>query len=323
MCSFSCDNSRVTVLLHKNKKSMQSIHNFSELTSLLKSQTVQKSVAMVCPNDSHTEYVIDRALREGIARFCLVLGGQRADFVDRFLREWPDYVSVEDAGTPDDAARRAVELVRNGEADVLMKGTINTDNLLRAVLNKEHGLLERGHVMTHVAVAELPAYPRLLVFSDAAVVPRPTQVQFEAILGYVVDVCRRLGRECPAIALMHCTEKVSEKFPHTLYYEELKRQAQEGRWGTVNVGGPMDVKSACDAESAAIKGIQSPVVGKADALIFPNIESGNVFYKTITLFGSAQTAGMLYGTTKPVVVASRADSGESKFYSLALACLTD
>lgn len=84
----------------------------------------------------------------------------------------------------------------------------------------------------------------------------------------------------------------------------------------------MDVKTACDADSGAIKGIASPVVGNADALIFPNIESGNVFYKTITLFGGAETAGMLYGTTAPIVVASRADSGESKFYSLAVACIS-
>lgn len=301
---------------------MQSSQDYATLISRLQSAGNRKKVALVCPNDSHTEYVVNRALKEGIADFILVLGGTRAEFVDRFIEEYPQHVTILNAENPDAAAALAVKTVRDGGADVLMKGTINTDNLLRAVLNKEYGLLEKGKVMTHVTVAQIPAYDKFLVFSDAAVIPRPTEEQFDAILGYVVEVCRRLGVGCPHVALIHCTEKVSEKFPHTLSYEFLKEKAKTGAYGRVEVDGPMDVKTACDKDSGAIKGICSPVVGNANALIFPNIEAGNVFYKTITLFANAETAGMLYGTTAPIVVASRADSGESKFYSLALACLS-
>lgn len=302
---------------------MQPLQNFATLIDRLRSIDTRKKVALVCPNDSHTEYVINRALQEGIADFILVLGGLRAPFIDGFIDKYASHVEVVETETPDAAAAKAVELVRLGRADVLMKGTINTDNLLRAVLNKEHGLLEKGRVMTHVTVAQIPSYKKLLVFSDAAVIPRPTDVQFESILEYVIGVCRNLGVQSPAVALIHCTEKVSDKFPHTLCYERMKAQAAAGEYGSAYVDGPMDVKTACDFDSGAIKGIQSPVVGNADALVFPNIESGNVFYKTITLFAGAQTAGMLYGTTAPIVVASRADSGESKFYSLALACLSE
>lgn len=301
---------------------MQSSPNFTTLISRLQSAGNRKRVALVCPNDSHTEYVINRALEEGIADFQLVLGGTRAGFVDEILNKYPKHVSILEATTPDEAAALAVKTVKDGNADVLMKGTINTDNLLRAVLNKEYGLLGKGKVMTHVTVAQIPSYDKFLVFSDAAVIPRPTEEQFDAILGYVVEVCRKLEVTCPHVALIHCTEKVSEKFPHTLSYEKLKEKAHSGAYGNVEVDGPMDVKTACDKDSGAIKGISSPVVGNADALIFPNIEAGNVFYKTITLFANAETAGMLYGTTAPIVVASRADSGESKFYSLALACLS-
>ena len=282
----------------------------------------RKRVALVCPDDSHTEYVINRSLKEGIADFLLVTGGKRATFVDELAKEYPGHVEIAEAESPDAAAAMAVLAVREGKADVLMKGTINTDNLLRAVLNKEHGLLEKGNVMTHVTVTHIPSYNKLLLFSDAAVIPKPTMEQFDAILRYEIEVCRRLNIEHPKIALIHCTEKVNEKFPHTLCYEKLKENARNGVYGNVDVDGPMDVKTACDANSGAIKGISSPVVGNADALIFPNIESGNVFYKTITLFAGAETAGMLYGTTAPIVVASRADSGESKFNSLALACLS-
>ena len=323
MCSISLLKKRFDVFLHKNYNFMQLLQNFSTLINRLRSLETRKKVVLVCPNDSHTEYVINRGLKEGFVDFILVLGGTRAEFVDSLLSEYPDHVKVFETESPDEAAAFAVKLVHDGGADVLMKGTLNTDNLLRAVLNKEYGLLEKGHVMTHVTVAQIPSYEKLLVFSDAAVVPRPTEEQFKAILGYVLGVCRSLGESRPKVALIHCTEKVSEKFPHTLSYEEMKRMVREGAYGEADVDGPMDVKTACDSDSGAIKGISSPVVGHADALVFPNIESGNVFYKTITLFAEAQTAGMLCGTTAPIVVASRADSGESKFYSLALACLTD
>ena len=300
---------------------MSSILNFNDLTGMLARTHGRKRVAVASPADSHTEYVVERALNEGIADFVLVCVGEcRPEFAalrDRFA----GHVTVETEPDVDSAARRAVAIVREGGADVLMKGSMNTDNLLRAVLNKEHGILEPGRVLSHVTVTQIPAYGKLLVFSDAAVVPRPTLDQFDAILGYAVGVSRRLGVSRPAVALVNFTEKVNEKFPHTLYYEELKRRASEGRYGDVCVDGPMDVKTALDAESGKIKGIDSPVVGKADVLIFPNIESGNVFYKTLTLFAGAETAGMLCGTTVPVVVASRADSCESKFYSLAIACV--
>ena len=134
---------------------MQLLKNFNTLINRLQSLENRKKVVLVCPNDSHTEYVINRALEEGFVDFTLVLGGTRAPFIDRFLADYPDHVTVHETATPDDAAAYAVKLVHDGGADVLMKGTLNTDNLLRAVLNKEYGLLEKGHVMTHVTVVEI------------------------------------------------------------------------------------------------------------------------------------------------------------------------
>ncbi len=300
---------------------MKPILNFDDLTARLATAHGRKRVVVAHPADSHTEYVVERALKEGIADFILVCVEECKPEFEALRAAYADRVEVVIEPTIDDAARRAVAVVREGGADVLMKGSMNTDNLLHAVLNKERGILEPGRVLSHVTVTQIPAYGKLVVFSDAAVVPRPTLDQFDAILGYAVDVSRRIGVERPGVALVNFTEKVNEKFPHTLYYEELKRRAAEGRYGDICIGGPMDVKTALDAESGRIKGIASPVVGNADVLIFPNIESGNVFYKTITLFAGAETAGMLCGTTVPVVVASRADSCESKFYSLAIACV--
>ena len=276
---------------------------------------------VVCPNDPHTEYVITRSLHEGFADFLLVADTPHLLNSEYIRMQYPDHVKVYEATSPDKAAQEAVSLIREGHADVLMKGIINTDNLLRAVLNKEHGILPKGNVLSHITVAQIPTYKKLLFFSDAAVIPRPTLEQFEAMLLYDLEVCRRMGIEAPRVALIHCTEKVNEKFPHTLDYVTLKERAAVGAYGNMYLDGPMDVKTACDAHSGEVKGISSPVVGHADLLIFPNIESGNTFYKTVSLFGDANMAGMLRGTTSPVVVPSRADSGNSKYYSLALACV--
>ena len=289
---------------------MEPIVDFSILPARLRSAERVVTVAVACPADSHTEEVIERSIAEQFARFTLVANTAKADIARRL------------AADDDDAARHAVKEVREGRADVLMKGSLNTDNLLRAVLNKEEGILIKGSVLTHIAVADVPSLNHLLFFSDAAVIPYPTTEQYDAITRYITDTYRSItGGDRPRVALIHCTEKVSEKFPLTLSYEELKANVAAGAYGDVEIGGPMDVKTACDAESGAIKGIASPVVGNANCLIFPDIEAGNTFYKTITLFGGATVAGMLVGTTAPVVVTSRADTADSKFYSLATACL--
>lgn len=176
-----------------------------------------------------------------------------------------------------------------------MKGIINTDNLLRAILDKEHGLLPKGKILTHLAVMQIPTYDKLLFFSDAAVIPRPTLQQRIEMIWYAIHTCRHFGIEQPRIALIHCTEKVSAKFPHSLDYVNIVELAEAGEFGNVIIDGPLDVKTSCEKTSGNIKGIVSPIDGEADVLIFPNIESGNAFYKAVSLFSHADMAGLLQG----------------------------
>lgn len=301
---------------------MDPIVNFKTLPERLRSIGQRVTVAVASPADSHTEEVIERSIRENFAEFILVAVDGKQSIAQRLVSDYPGHARIVDAADDDDAARKAVQEVREGRADVLMKGSLNTDNLLRAVLNKEHGILVKGSVLTHIAVAEIPGMNRLLFFSDAAVIPFPTTEQLDAVTTYITQTWRSItGATTPRIALTHCTEKISEKFPITISYQDVKKLAAEGRYGDVHIDGPMDVKTACDAESGVIKGIASPVVGNADIILFPDIEAGNTFYKTITYFAHATVAGMLAGTTAPVVVTSRADSADSKFYSLAVACM--
>lgn len=300
---------------------MDPIRSFEQLTSHLKSLNKRARIAVVCAKDANTEYAIARALEEGIAEFLMV--GDSA-ILDSFptLRKYPQYVQTLHIVDHDEAAREAVRIVREGGADILMKGLISTDNLLHAILDKERGLLPKGKVLTHLAVMQIPTYDKLLFFSDAAVIPRPTLQQRIEMIWYAIRVCRHFGIERPRIALIHCTEKVSAKFPHSLDYVNIVELAEAGEFGDVIIDGPLDVRTACERASGEIKGIASPIDGQADVLIFPNIETGNAFYKSVSLFAGADMAGLLQGPIRPVVLPSRSDSGLSKYYSIAMACLT-
>ncbi len=300
---------------------MDHTETFDSLLHDRRSQQKMPVVALACPHDSHTEYVIGRALHEGLCRFILTACSPLSKSLQRTADAHPGSLETLMCHDAQEAAQTAVELVRNHDAQVLMKGMVNTDVLLRAVLDKQQGLLSPGSVMAHLTVMQVPGRKRLLMFADAAVLPEPTLPQLDALVRYMTDHLRRFGREVPRIALTNCNEKVNPKFPHTLHYEQIKQWAAEGRYGKVVIDGPMDVKTALDADAAAYKHITSPIEGKADALVFPNIQAGNTFYKTLSCFCHAIPAGWLAGTEAPVVVTSRADSEESKYYSLALACL--
>lgn len=298
---------------------MEAIKNFDELVAHLSQRTERRRIAVVCPNDHSTQEAVARVLDGGIADVILV--GADLDAKDFFARYGERAVAV-DAQDVDDAAARVVALVREGRADVLMKGLLNTDNLLRAVLNKETGILPKGRVLTHVTCAQIPQYERLLFCTDVAVIPCPTKEQREEQLRYVLEACRGMGIEQPRVALINCSEKVSEKhFPHTVEYRELVAKAEAGEFGPCIVDGPLDLKTSLSEAALRKKHLESPIEGRADAVIFPDIQAGNVFYKTITLFCNAETAAILKGPQVPVVLTSRGDSPASKFYSLALACL--
>ena len=297
---------------------MEPIRNFDQLTAHLKTLNRRKRIAVVCANDPNTEYAIARALDEEIAEF-LMIGDSAILQKYPSLQKYPEYVKTLHIEDPDEAAREAVRIVREGGADILMKGIINTDNLLHAILDKEKGLLPKGKILTHLAVMQIPTYDKLLFFSDAAVIPLQQRIE---MIWYAICTCRRFGIEQPRISLIHCTEKVSAKFPHSLDYVNIVELAEAGEFGNVIIDGPLDVRTSCEQASGDIKGIVSPINGQADVLIFPNIESGNAFYKSVSLFAKADMAGLLQGPICPVVLPSRSDSGLSKYYSIAMACLT-
>lgn len=299
---------------------MSIIPDFEYIIKTLKHQNRPRRVAIVWAEDSTTRTAIAQAMNEKLVTPIFV-GCQEQIVNDEALHQFADIIEVIDAKDGDEAAAKAVALARKGEVDVIMKGMINTDNLLRAVLNKECGILDKGTVMTHITSADIPKHDKLLFFSDAAVIPFPTCDQCRAQVKYLVDFLHNLGVEEPKIALIHCSEKVDAKhFPITQAYEDVCKMAKNGEFGKCIVDGPYDVKVACSTSAMKKKHINSPLNGEADALVFPDIEAANVFYKTLTLWANADTAGVVVGAHVPIVVPSRGDNPVSKFNSIVLAC---
>lgn len=219
------------------------------------------------------------------------------------------------------ASTKAVEMLKNNEADILMKGLVNTDVILRAVLSKEKGIVPYGNVVTFIAAMEIPSYPRLLFVTDPAVIPAPNLRQRTAMIQYAITMAHQFGIQKPKVALIHGTEKKNMKLAFMADYVEILENSAKGAFGDAVIDGPLDLFLALDKELGAIKNVETPLLGEADILIFPGFDSANIFYKSMMTFAGAQMGGILFGTDKPVVLTSRSDSEASKFNSIALACL--
>jgi phosphate butyryltransferase len=220
------------------------------------------------------------------------------------------------------SAAQAVALVRAGEADMLMKGLLDTAILLKAVLNKESGL-NIGRLTSHVAVLAVPTYHKLLIITDAAINIAPDLAGKLDIIANAVQLARAIGIDNPKVAMLAAVEKVNpEKMPCTADAAILTQMNRRGQIKGCIVDGPLALDNAISVESARIKGIVSDVAGDADILVAPDIEAGNILYKCLLDLGQACGAGIVVGAAKPLILTSRADSAQTKLASIALASLT-
>lgn len=272
------------------------IKSFTDLQERLLQNGQKRRIAAVCANDEATRESLSLAEQAGLAEAVYI-----------------------DDNDPTVAAANAVAMIRRGEADILMKGLIGTDQLLRAILNKENGLLPKGNVMTHMVMAELERYHKLLFMTDVAVIPYPTHEQRIEQVRYAAQICRNMGIEEPRIALLHCAEHGGKQFPFVDGYAEIIQKAEAGNFGPCRVDGPMDLKCACSPEALKAKHMQSSLEGDADVLVLPDLEAGNILYKALTFLVESKTAGILCGTQCPVILPSRGDSAEVKFNSILFA----
>lgn len=223
--------------------------------------------------------------------------------------------------TIEECAEAAVKLVSSKEADFVMKGLLDTSVILKAVLNKEWGL-RTDSLLSHVMVYEIPAYDKLLVTTDGGMNIAPDYDQKVKILKNAIEATKPLGLEEIKVACLAAKEKVNPKMPATVDAKALQEAGERGEFGEgVIVEGPLAFDLAVSKEAAKIKGFESRVAGKTDIMLMPTIEVGNGIGKTLTYFAGGKSAGIIMGAKAPIVLVSRADSHESKLYSIAYGAL--
>ncbi|MBR6830958.1 MAG: phosphate butyryltransferase [Tidjanibacter sp.] len=298
------------------------IKSLDELVNAV-AQKGKRRIIIAYAQDSHSIQAADMAIRHGIADITLV--GDEEQIAKTCREEGIDmgqFTVVHEASDMK-CVEKAIKMIHAGEADVLMKGLVSTDKYMRGILNKEWGLLPPKATLSHVAVFEIPAYHKLLTVGDVAVIPAPDLNQKIAITKYIISTAKRLGVEIPKVACIAPSEQMLPKIESCVDSAIITCMGNRGQLGTkVDIEGPLSLDIAIDAHSAETKKLESPVAGDADCLLFPNIETGNVFYKTCTKFAGAELGAMVAGTKVPCVLCSRGDSTKTKLYSMALACLS-
>jgi phosphate butyryltransferase len=231
-----------------------------------------------------------------------------------------DEALIVDTETTVESAARSVELVRQGEADTVMKGHLHTDDFLHAVLRAEIGL-RTDRLLSHCFVLQIPSYHKLLVITDAAINIAPDMVQKAAIVQNAIDLLRQLDVELPKVAALSAVETINPKIPSTVDAACLHKMAERGQIKYGLVDGPMAFDNAISARAAREKGIRSEVAGDVDVVLAPDLDAGNILYKNLEYLANARVAGIVMGARAPIVLTSRADPPEARIHSLALANL--
>jgi phosphate butyryltransferase len=275
-----------------------------------------RRIALAGADDPMALEAVELAHREGLAEATLV--GDPAAIRANAAELGVD-ISPFEVVPSDDAAGTAASLVGEGKADVLMKGSVTSKAYLRAVLNEGHGL-RTGRLLSHVMVAAVPVYPKLLFLTDAAFNIAPTLSEKADIVRNAVATARRLGVARPKVAVLAAVEKVDlPDMPATGDAAALTVMARRGQLGDCVVDGPLAFDNAVSPESARVKGISSEVAGEADVLVCPDIEAANVLYKCLIHFSGARAGAVIVGAAAPVVLPSRSDDAMTKYLSIVTA----
>lgn len=291
--------------------------SFEELISKANQKTLKK-VSVSNAQDEPVLQAVKAAKEQNIATAILV--GDEAKIREIAASIDMDLTDFEIINEPDTeaAALKAVELVHNGKADILLKGLLETKTFLKSVLNKEVGL-RTGKMLSHVCVFEIEGINRLLFFTDVAFNTYPTLADKVNIINNAVEVAHACDIECPKVAPLCAVETVNPKMQPTVDADNLTKMYEGGDFKGCQIYGPLSMDLAIDPEAAVHKGVTNPVAGHADILLFPNIDAGNITYKILVRTAKVKIGNVLVGTSAPVVLTSRSDDFQTKLNSIALA----
>jgi phosphate butyryltransferase len=293
----------------------------AQMFDLLKSKTKKRLVAAYA-NDSHTIGAVSQAVEKGLIDATLV--GDEETIKKVCLEHKIDVTKFKIVQEADEvkAAEKAVAIINAGEGDILMKGLVSTDKYMRAILNKDKGIMESANAtLSHVSVIETPNYHKLIVVADVAIIPAPDLKQKIAMTNYLIRTAKALQIDKPKVAILAATEQMMPGMQACVDAAIISKMADRGQIKGALVDGPLALDVAIDKESCEIKKLESPVAGDADCILFPNIESGNVFFKTNTKLCKGELGAVVFGAKVPAVLTSRGDSELTKLYSIALAAL--
>ncbi len=293
--------------------------SFAQLEEAVRGLKDPRRMAVAVAADAHTLEAALEARREGLVSPVLV--GDRAKILSILADMGESVPDADIYDEPDETAacETAVALVREGAAGFLMKGKVDTKVILKAVVNKEHGLGVPGAIMSHVTLFEVPAYHKILVPVDGGMVTYPTLEQKKGIIENTVAVLHKLGYECPKVGVLACAEKPNPKLPETMDAQALAEMNRSGEITGCIVDGPISFDCAVDRSIAEFKGYKSPIAGDCDVLLAPNIHAGNIMGKMLVCFSGAKMAGFIAGARCPIVLTSRGSSAEEKRMSIVLA----
>ncbi|MCR5560861.1 MAG: phosphate butyryltransferase [Bacteroidales bacterium] len=300
------------------------IATFNDLFAELRAKNICKRLVVAWGVDEHSIEAAYKAAEMGFVKATLVGDSKLIEEVCKAQGFDMSKFEIVDNPVELKAVAEAVRMVHDGEGDVLMKGLCSTDKFLRAILNKDCGLLPPKGLLSHVGVMENPNYPKLMFLSDMAVIPAPDFRQKVKETGFMLNVAHSFGIAKPKVAFISATEQMLDSIPSAIEAAMLAKMCDRGQIKGCVGDGPLALDVAIDPESVAIKKLVSPVAGDADCMLFPNIESANVFWKTNSKLcgGSVRQAGILVGVTAPCVLASRADTADTKLCSIATAVMS-
>ncbi len=293
--------------------------NFNEMLELAKKRG-PKTMAVAKAEDKEVLLAVKEACELGIVKSILVGNEEKIREISKDINFDLSDVEVIDEEDKVQASRIATKKVSDGEADLLMKGLVDTGTIMKQVLDKEIGL-RTGNVLSHVAVFDVKTYHKLFFVTDAAMNIAPNLDQKKSILENAVALAHSLDIEEPKVAVIAAKETVSDSMEATVDAGKLKEMNEKGEIKDCIVEGPYALDNAISKEAAEHKGIEGKVAGDADILLVPFIEAGNVLYKSLTYFAEAKSAGIILGGKAPIVLTSRADGQEAKLYSIALSTL--
>lgn len=295
--------------------------NFEEILSKAQKQGEKKVISVAVAQDREVLLSVEEARKKGVVDGILVGDSVKIEKVAEELNIDLSHYKVIHKKDDVEAARQAVIEVSSGRADMLMKGLVDTSVVLKAALDREVGLRGDG-ILSHVAVFEIENYDRLFFITDAAMNIAPDVEAKKKIIDNSVKVARALDIEIPKVACICAKEKMNQKMPDTVDAHELEEMSKRGEIENCIVGGPFALDNAVSLEAAKHKGIDHEVAGMADILLAPDIEGGNILYKSISYFSRSKGAGLIVGATAPIILTSRADSEETKLNSIILGAMT-